>query len=125
MKSFLSLLSERREMRAFEKCQPGSGCRIEPRSSCTGVVCATVCATPHPHRQQMFVFGVLSNLTKFKKSTVSQVLTKKKLGVFCINLFQILSVSTQIRISMDHRPNRYSQLLDGMFGKLSLVTESC
>ena len=60
-----------------------------------------------------------------KKSKVSQVLTKKLLGVFCINLFQILSVSTQIRISMDRRPNRYSRLLDGMFGKLSLVTESC
>jgi hypothetical protein len=46
--SFLSLLSERREMRASEKCHPGFGFRIEPRSSCTGVVCATVCATPHP-----------------------------------------------------------------------------
>ncbi len=37
--SFLSLLSERREMRASEKCHPRFGCRIEPRSSHTGVVC--------------------------------------------------------------------------------------
>jgi hypothetical protein len=34
---------------SFQKCRPGFGCRIEPRSSHTGVVCATVCATPHPH----------------------------------------------------------------------------
>ena len=41
MKSFLSLLSERREMRASEKCHPGFGCGIEPRSSRTEGVCAT------------------------------------------------------------------------------------
>jgi hypothetical protein len=41
MKSFLSLLSERREMRASEKCHPGIGCRIKPRSSHTEGVCAT------------------------------------------------------------------------------------
>ncbi len=44
---FLSLLSERREMGA-SNCHPGFGCRIEPRSSRTGVMCATVCATTHP-----------------------------------------------------------------------------
>ncbi len=49
MKSFLSLLPERREMRASKKCYPGFGYRIKPRSSCTGVVCATVCVTPHLH----------------------------------------------------------------------------
>ena len=49
MKLFLSLLSERREMRASKKCHPGFGCRIKPRSSCTRVLCATVCATPHPY----------------------------------------------------------------------------
>ena len=37
----LSLLSERREMSASEKCHPGIGCWIEPRSSCTEGVCAT------------------------------------------------------------------------------------
>jgi hypothetical protein len=55
MKSSLSLLSERREIRASEKCHPGFGCRIEP----TGVVCATVCATPHPQdilKFKIFVF---------------------------------------------------------------------
>ncbi len=44
---FLSLLSERREMIASKKCHPGFGCRIKPRSSRTGVMCATLCATPH------------------------------------------------------------------------------
>ena len=33
---------------SFRKCHPGFGCGIEPRSSCTGVVCATMCAIPHP-----------------------------------------------------------------------------
>ena len=41
MKSFLSLLSERREMRVSKKCHPGFGCGIEPRSSHTEGVCAT------------------------------------------------------------------------------------
>ncbi len=41
MKLFLSLLSERREMRASEKCHPGIGCWIEPRSSRTEGMCAT------------------------------------------------------------------------------------
>ncbi len=47
MKSFLSLLSERREMRASENAVLGLGVGSKPRSSRTGVVCATVCATPH------------------------------------------------------------------------------
>ncbi len=38
---FLSLLSERRAMRASEKCHPGLGYKIEPRSTCTKGVCAT------------------------------------------------------------------------------------
>ncbi len=51
---FLSLLSERREMRASEKCHSEFGCRIEPRSSCTVVMCATGCATPHPQVKQVW-----------------------------------------------------------------------
>ncbi len=41
MKSFLSLLSEIREMRASQKCYPGFGCGIKPRSSSIEGVCAT------------------------------------------------------------------------------------
>ncbi len=41
MKSFLSLLSERREMRASAKCHPEFGCGIEPRASCTIGLCPT------------------------------------------------------------------------------------
>ena len=48
MKSFLSLLSERREMRASEKCHPGLGVGSNPGPLAPEVVCATVCATPHP-----------------------------------------------------------------------------
>ena len=59
MKSFLSLLPERREMRASKKCRPGSGCRIEPRSSRTKGVCATE-APLHIHIQVTF-----KNLLRF------------------------------------------------------------
>ena len=48
MKLFLSLLSERREMRASENAVLGLGVGSNPGPLCTGVVCATVCATPHP-----------------------------------------------------------------------------
>ncbi len=59
--SFLSLLPERREMIASQKCHPGFGCRIKPRSSRTVAMCATLCATPHPLR---LIISWLSRLLK-------------------------------------------------------------
>ncbi len=43
MKSFLSLLSERMEMRDSEKCRPGIWCRIKPRSSRTDGIKSSHC----------------------------------------------------------------------------------
>ena len=48
------------------KCHTGFGWRIQPGSSCTGVMCAAVCTTPHP---LLFVMSHLnmSNLLIVKK----------------------------------------------------------
>jgi hypothetical protein len=52
---FKSVVWKKGDERFQKKCRPGFGCRIKPRSSCTRIVCATVCATPLPQGQNFFI----------------------------------------------------------------------
>ncbi len=56
MKSFLSLLPERREMRASEKCHPGLGVGSNP-SPIAPELCMLPCAPLHIHNLKYFLLS--------------------------------------------------------------------
>jgi hypothetical protein len=93
--SFLSLLPERREMIASQKCYPGLGCRIKPRFSRTRVMCATLCATPYPLRL------IISCLLRLGFWNYQKFLDYRDLDFETINNFSTIKTCflKQLRIS--------------------------